>query len=134
MWRAHTHAHGRCRWRLFKRWQTRYFTLSSAALTYCDGSDVCLGRSGHAAITVQPVTQAALAPSIDLRTIRSVRSLSQRRRRSRSKSGRQPCAFEIFTDDRTDPVVLKVSYIGRPVCHDTAHIHRQKTAHRVWNG
>ncbi|CAB3405609.1 unnamed protein product [Caenorhabditis bovis] len=76
------------RWRFLKRWNTKYFTLSSAALNY----------SAHNV----PTDSRALLPSIDLRSIRSVRSLG-RGKKSR-KSLRK--AFEIFTSDNTS-IILK---------------------------
>ncbi|CAI2347232.1 unnamed protein product [Caenorhabditis sp. 36 PRJEB53466] len=76
------------RWRFLKRWNTKYFTLSSAALNY---------STQH-----MPTDSRALLPSIDLRSIRSVRSLG-RGKKSR-KSLRK--AFEIFTSDNTS-LILK---------------------------
>ncbi len=64
------------KWNIFKKWKSRYFTLSGAKLTYQENGD-----SG--------VTQ-----SLDVGSIRSVKV---------SKEGRRsiPKAFEIFTNDRT---------------------------------
>ncbi|XGW11525.1 hypothetical protein V3C99_012759 [Haemonchus contortus] len=77
------------RWRFLRRWHTKYFTLSSAALTY----------------TSEEASESnAIVPAIDLRSIRSVRSLS-RGRKSRKSLRR---AFEIFTSDNTS-VVLKAT-------------------------
>ncbi|XP_028172173.1 protein melted, partial [Ostrinia furnacalis] len=60
------------RWRLFRRWRTRYFTLSAAHLS-------CKGSSG--------------GESIDINQIRSVKV---------SRGARNiPKAFEIFTGDQT---------------------------------
>ncbi|GBP78656.1 Protein melted [Eumeta japonica] len=60
------------RWRLFRRWRTRYFTLSGAHLS-------CKGSSG--------------GESIDIHQIRSVKV---------SRGARNiPKAFEIFTRDQT---------------------------------
>ncbi|VVC96613.1 unnamed protein product [Leptidea sinapis] len=60
------------RWRLFRRWRTRYFTLSGAHLS-------CKGSSG--------------GESIDINQIRSVKV---------SRGARNiPKAFEIFTGDQT---------------------------------
>lgn len=65
------------KWRLFKRWRTRYFTLSGAHLS-------CKGSSGGDA-------------SIDINQIRSVKV---------SRGARNiPKAFEIFTGDQT--LILK---------------------------
>lgn len=72
----------RGRWKFLKRWHTKYFTLSSAALTCRDHS-------------VDPSTDKIICPSIDLRKIRSVKSLSKGRKSRKSL----PKAFEIFTDD-----------------------------------
>uniref|UniRef100_F1KT96 Protein melted n=1 Tax=Ascaris suum TaxID=6253 RepID=F1KT96_ASCSU len=72
----------RGRWKFLKRWHTKYFTLSSAALT-------CRDRS------IDPSTDKIICPSIDLRKIRSVKSLSKGRKSRKSL----PRAFEIFTDD-----------------------------------
>ncbi|KAI6188315.1 Protein melted-like protein [Aphelenchoides besseyi] len=67
----------------FRRWQTRHFTLSSTALTYSNRSN------------------SKTQPTIELSKIRSVRSLSQGRKRKSL-----PRAFEIFTvDDKA--LVLK---------------------------
>ncbi|EYC08817.1 hypothetical protein Y032_0064g3545 [Ancylostoma ceylanicum] len=77
------------RWRFLRRWHTKYFTLSSAALT-CSSE--------------QTSESQTLLPAIDLRSIRSVRSLS-RGRKSRKSLRR---AFEIFTSDNTS-VVLKAT-------------------------
>uniref|UniRef100_A0A1I7TG15 PH domain-containing protein n=1 Tax=Caenorhabditis tropicalis TaxID=1561998 RepID=A0A1I7TG15_9PELO len=76
------------RWRFLKRWNTKYFTLSSAALNY---------STQH-----MPTDSRALLPSIDLRSIRSVRSLG--RGKKTRKSLRK--AFEIFTADNTS-LILK---------------------------
>lgn len=95
------------RWRFLKRWNTKYFTLSSAALNYstqhmpvsvCSVERVCIDSF--------QTDSRALLPSIDLRTIRSVRSLG-RGKKSR-KSLRK--AFEIFTSDNTS-LILKVILI-----------------------
>ncbi|KAE9416852.1 hypothetical protein Angca_006552 [Angiostrongylus cantonensis] len=77
------------RWRFLRRWHTKYFTLSSAALTYS---------------SEEASESSAVVPAIDLRSIRSVRSLS-RGRKSRKSLRR---AFEIFTSDNTS-VVLKAT-------------------------
>ncbi|TMS35006.1 hypothetical protein L596_002493 [Steinernema carpocapsae] len=82
----------RGRWRFLKRWHTKYFTLSSAALT-------CTGESSCSA-----ATDRMICPSIDLRKIRSVKSLS----RGRKSRKNLPRAFEIFTDDDRS-YVLKAS-------------------------
>uniref|UniRef100_A0A0N5AWX3 PH domain-containing protein n=1 Tax=Syphacia muris TaxID=451379 RepID=A0A0N5AWX3_9BILA len=71
----------RGRWKFLKRWHTKYFTLSSAALT-------CRERDSGA-------KNKMICPSIDLRKIRSVKSLSKGRKSRKSL----PKAFEIFTDD-----------------------------------
>ncbi|KFD70837.1 hypothetical protein M514_01213, partial [Trichuris suis] len=64
------------RWKFLKRWTTKYFTLSSASLSY------------------RPLTSDShKCPPIELRSIRSIKSLN-------SRKGRRmiPKAFEIFTD------------------------------------
>ncbi|XP_035219296.1 protein melted-like isoform X1 [Stegodyphus dumicola] len=63
------------KWKLFRRWRTRYFTLSAGHLSY-RGSDEK---------EVQP---------IDISQIRSVRAISSRGRNI-------PKAFEIFTNEKT---------------------------------
>jgi len=64
------------KWKIFKKWKSRYFTLSGARLAYKEGSNE--GR----------ITQA-----LDVGSIRSVKV---------SKGGRNiPKAFEIFTADKT---------------------------------
>ena len=65
------------KWRIFKKWKNRYFTLSGARLA-CQEGETSGGR----------VTQA-----LDVGSIRSVKV---------SKHGRNiPKAFEIFTADKT---------------------------------
>ncbi|CAJ0957774.1 unnamed protein product, partial [Mesorhabditis belari] len=71
------------RWRFLKRWHTKFFTLSTAALTYSNGNDE-ERKKNHSG-----------APSIDLRSIRAVRSLS--RGNKKRKSLRK--AFEIWTQE-----------------------------------
>jgi len=64
------------KWKIFKKWKSRYFTLSGARLAYKEGNNE--GR----------ITQA-----LDVGSIRSVKV---------SKGGRNiPKAFEIFTADKT---------------------------------
>ncbi|KAL1245429.1 Protein melted [Trichinella spiralis] len=67
----------RGRWKFLKRWRTKYFTLSSASLSYQGNSN-------------EPENW----PSIELRSIRSVKSVRNNKRRRSI-----PNAFEIFTDD-----------------------------------
>ncbi|KHJ97550.1 PH domain protein [Oesophagostomum dentatum] len=88
------------RWRFLRRWHTKYFTLSSAALT-CSSEQA----SGEGPFYPDKKSESqTLLPTIDLRSIRSVRSLS-RGRKSRKSLRR---AFEIFTSDNTS-VVLKAT-------------------------
>ncbi|OUC49179.1 PH domain protein [Trichinella nativa] len=67
----------RGRWKFLKRWRTKYFTLSSASLSYQGNSN-------------EPENW----PAIELRSIRSVKSVRNNKRRRSI-----PNAFEIFTDD-----------------------------------
>ena len=68
------------KWRIFKKWKNRYFTLSGARLAYKEGETP--------AGTGSRMTQA-----LDVGSIRSVKV---------SKHGRNiPKAFEIFTADKT---------------------------------
>lgn len=64
------------KWKLFRRWRTRYFTLSAGHLSYRGAQDEKEG---------QP---------IDISQIRSVRAISSRGRNI-------PKAFEIFTNEKT---------------------------------
>uniref|UniRef100_A0A915EV20 PH domain-containing protein n=1 Tax=Ditylenchus dipsaci TaxID=166011 RepID=A0A915EV20_9BILA len=82
----------RGRWRLFKRWQTKYFLLSSAAL-------VCSNKSSFDTNTTG-ATQL-INPSIALRNIRSVKSLSRGRKSRKSL----PKSFEVCTDDQVSYVL-----------------------------
>jgi hypothetical protein len=81
----------RGKWKFFKRWHTKYFTLSSAALTYSES-------------TYNTITDRTVNPSIDLRKIRSVKSLTRGRQSRKSL----PKSFEIFTEDEKS-YVLKAS-------------------------
>uniref|UniRef100_A0AC34GFM0 PH domain-containing protein n=1 Tax=Panagrolaimus sp. ES5 TaxID=591445 RepID=A0AC34GFM0_9BILA len=81
----------RGKWKFFKRWHTKYFTLSSAALTYSEN-------------TYNTVNERTANPSIDLRKIRSVKSLTRGRQSRKSL----PKSFEIFTEDEKS-YVLKAS-------------------------
>ncbi|KRX95218.1 Protein melted -like protein [Trichinella pseudospiralis] len=67
----------RGRWKFLKRWRTKYFTLSSASLSYQGNSN-------------EPENW----PAIELRSIRSVKSVRNNKRRRSI-----PNAFEIFTND-----------------------------------
>ncbi|PAV59361.1 hypothetical protein WR25_21404 [Diploscapter pachys] len=80
------------RYKLFKRWKTKYFTLSSAALSSSCDQDLPASNNNN------------FGSGIDLRSIRSVRSLS-RGKRSR-KSLRK--AIQIFTDCNTS-LILKAN-------------------------
>ncbi|KAH7727336.1 PH domain containing protein [Aphelenchoides avenae] len=71
----------RGRWKLFRRWHTKYFTLSSAALSCSKDTDALDDRM--------------IQPTIELRKIRSVKSLS----RGRKDRKPLPRAFQIFTED-----------------------------------
>ncbi|XP_015906317.1 protein melted [Parasteatoda tepidariorum] len=64
------------KWKIFRRWRTRYFTLSAGHLSY---------RGSQDEKEVQP---------IDISQIRSVRAISSRGRNI-------PKAFEIFTNEKT---------------------------------
>ncbi|KAG8196242.1 hypothetical protein JTE90_023799 [Oedothorax gibbosus] len=64
------------KWKIFRRWRTRYFTLSAGHLSY---------RGTQDEKEVQP---------IDISQIRSVRAISSRGRNI-------PKAFEIFTNEKT---------------------------------
>ncbi|XP_054714583.1 protein melted-like [Uloborus diversus] len=64
------------KWKLFRRWRTRYFTLSAGHLSY---------RGAQDEKEVQP---------IDISQIRSVRAIGSRGRNI-------PKAFEIFTNEKT---------------------------------
>lgn len=66
----------KAKWKIFRRWRTRYFTLSGAHLSY---------RDSEKDKDVQP---------IEVSQIRSVRAISSRGRSI-------PKAFEIFTNDKT---------------------------------
>ncbi|VDM93955.1 unnamed protein product [Onchocerca ochengi] len=72
----------RGRWKFLKRWHTKYFTLSGSAL-------ICREE------TSDPTEDKIIAPTLDLRKIRSVKSLGKGRKSRKSL----PKAFEIFTDD-----------------------------------
>ncbi|KAI1720091.1 PH domain-containing protein [Ditylenchus destructor] len=80
----------RGRWKFLKRWHTKYFTLSSAALI----------RANKIATEKGDPTEN---PPIDLRKIRSVKSLNRGHRSRKSLP-----KFEVFTDDKTS-YVLKAS-------------------------
>ncbi|KAE9549824.1 hypothetical protein FO519_006958 [Halicephalobus sp. NKZ332] len=84
----------RGKWKFLRRWQTKYFTLSSAALT-------CTDNTYDA---IQTLTDKMMSPSIDLRKIRSIKSLSKGKQSRKSL----PKAFEIFTEDQKS-YVLKAS-------------------------
>ena len=67
------------KWRIFKKWKNRYFTLSGARLAYKEGET--------------PGTGSRMTQALDVGSIRSVKV---------SKHGRNiPKAFEIFTADKT---------------------------------
>ncbi|CAG9534872.1 unnamed protein product [Cercopithifilaria johnstoni] len=72
----------RGRWKFLKRWHTKYFTLSSSAL-------ICRDEISD------PAEDKIISPTLDLRKIRSVKSLGKGRKSRKSL----PKAFEIFTDD-----------------------------------
>ncbi|EJD76466.1 hypothetical protein LOAG_16595 [Loa loa] len=72
----------RGRWKFLKRWHTKYFTLSGSAL-------ICREETSNAA------DDKIISPALDLRKIRSVKSLGKGRKSRKSL----PKAFEIFTDD-----------------------------------
>merc|ERR1712020_758670 len=68
------------RWSLFKKWKSRYFTLSGDKLTYKDTPNTEVG--------------AIITQTLDVGSIRSVKVAKEGRRNI-------PKAFEIFTEDRT---------------------------------
>ncbi|EJW70488.1 hypothetical protein WUBG_18601, partial [Wuchereria bancrofti] len=72
----------RGRWKFLKRWHTKYFTLSGSAL-------ICREEISN------PTEDKIISPALDLRKIRSVKSLGKGRKSRKSL----PKAFEIFTDD-----------------------------------
>ncbi|GMT17009.1 hypothetical protein PFISCL1PPCAC_8306, partial [Pristionchus fissidentatus] len=76
------------KWKFLRRWHTKYFTLSPGSLTYTSKKNNSEANS-------------MLLPAIDLKKIRSVKSLG-RGKKSR-KSLRK--AFEIFTSDQTSYVL-----------------------------
>ena len=73
------------RWSIFKKWKSRYFTLSGDKLTYKDESNQPVEASGGGSSFTQ---------TLDVGSIRSVKTVKEGRRNI-------PKAFEIFTDDRT---------------------------------
>ncbi|CAJ0566840.1 unnamed protein product, partial [Mesorhabditis spiculigera] len=83
----------RGRWKFLRRWHTKFFTLSTASLTYTTG----MPSSGE----VVRQNNHFESPSIDLRTIRVVRSLS--RGNKKRKSLRK--AFEICTQENKSYVL-----------------------------
>ncbi|XP_023228833.1 protein melted-like [Centruroides sculpturatus] len=95
------------RWKLFRRWRTRYFTLSGAHLSY-------RGSKGDKEVSPIEVSQ-----------IRSVRAISSRRN--------IPKAFEIFTDDRTFVLKAKDSKNTEQwvqcISIAMAHSHAKDTTH-----
>ncbi|KAK6103777.1 PH domain family protein [Brugia pahangi] len=72
----------RGRWKFLKRWHTKYFTLSGSAL-------ICREEISN------PAEDKIISPALDLRKIRSIKSLGKGRKSRKSL----PKAFEIFTDD-----------------------------------
>jgi len=68
------------RWSIFKKWKSRYFTLSGDKLTYKDTPNTEVG--------------AIITQTLDVGSIRSVKVAKEGRRNI-------PKAFEIFTEDRT---------------------------------
>jgi len=85
----------RGRWRWFKRWQTKYFTLSSAALT-CTNVEQTLNASSDSM-----ALNKMIYPSIELQKIRAVKSLNRPR-----KKANLPKAFEVFTDDKRSYLLM----------------------------
>uniref|UniRef100_A0A7E4V442 PH domain-containing protein n=1 Tax=Panagrellus redivivus TaxID=6233 RepID=A0A7E4V442_PANRE len=81
------------KWKFLRRWHTKYFTLSSGALSFTENN-----------LEPANIQDKAAGPSIDLRNIRSVKSLSKGRQSRKSL----PRAFEIFTEDEKS-YVLKAS-------------------------
>lgn len=83
------------KWRLFRRWRTRYFTLSGAHLS-CKGS-VSYDKCFHSVDCLTVFLLQSGGESIDVNQIRSVKV---------SRGARNiPKAFEIFTADQT--LILK---------------------------
>merc|ERR1712004_617929 len=74
------------RWSIFKKWKSRYFTLSGDKLTYREET---MGPSSS-----DLGTHSAFTQTLDVGSIRSVKVAKEGRRNI-------PKAFEIFTDDRT---------------------------------
>lgn len=84
------------KWRLFRRWRTRYFTLSGAHLS-CKGSVSDTGSNSEISPTISRFSFQSGGESIDVNQIRSVKV---------SRGARNiPKAFEIFTADQT--LILK---------------------------
>lgn len=84
------------KWRLFRRWRTRYFTLSGAHLS-CKGSVSCVLCLNTFSTCLNFYYQQSGGESIDVNQIRSVKV---------SRGARNiPKAFEIFTGDQT--LILK---------------------------
>jgi len=71
------------RWSMFKKWKSRYFTLSGDKLTY---KDTTIGTG------VEQTTSMTITQTLDVGSIRSVKVASKKN---------IPKAFEIFTDDRS---------------------------------
>uniref|UniRef100_T1ISD9 PH domain-containing protein n=1 Tax=Strigamia maritima TaxID=126957 RepID=T1ISD9_STRMM len=96
------------KWKLFKRWRTRYFTLSAAHLSYRSPSD----KETH---------------PIDISQIRSVKAINSRGPRS------IPKAFEIFTTDKTYVLKAKDSKNAEQwvqcLSIAVAHSHARDTHH-----
>lgn len=83
------------KWRLFRRWRTRYFTLSGAHLS-CKGSVSEVDLSSGTFLFTRAFFQSG-GESIDVNQIRSLKV---------SRGARNiPKAFEIFTGDQT--LILK---------------------------
>ncbi len=83
------------RWKLFKKWKSRYFTLSGDKLTYKDAASKSGGGGGGVGDGGLPEGGSApITQTLDVGSIRSVKV---------SKEGRRniPKAFEIFTTDKT---------------------------------
>jgi len=75
------------RWSIFKKWKSRYFTLSGDKLTYRE-------ETASSASTTDKIGTSSITQTLDVGSIRSVKVAKEGRRNI-------PKAFEIFTDDRT---------------------------------
>lgn len=82
------------KWKLFKRWRTRYFTLSGLQLSYREVDDSNASTAAGPSAAANDL-QTGDTHAIGVGEIRSVRALGS------SRGRRIPKAFEIFTEDKT---------------------------------